>query len=200
MFERLLVIESLPGLETNRVINQLRQTPLAAETEVCRVIPEDLPSYDGAVLLAVSADLTGWIERIHQRKHMPVFWWYPVPSLGGGYSYPDEARSLAGLDGFLHTEMSPEAIAFALKLGLCHFETRNRLAAENDQLRNKLEERKVIDRAKEILAELKGISLTEAYQFLRKQAMEERRNIMDISRSIVTAYRLIRSERDNKRR
>jgi response regulator NasT len=53
----------------------------------------------------------------------------------------------------------------------------------------------VIDKAKEILAELKNISLAEAYQMLRLKAMSDRQSIETVSRSIVTAYDLIQIEK-----
>ena len=62
---------------------------------------------------------------------------------------------------------------------------------EREQLLAKLEERKWIDRAKSILSEVKNIPEAEAYEFLRKQAMNERRRIVDVAVSIVKVYSLL---------
>ena len=65
------------------------------------------------------------------------------------------------------------------------------LAIENAQLQlksktaeEKLEERKIIERAKEILME-KGLSGEEAYQRMRKQSMDSRKPIKEIAEAIL---------------
>lgn len=194
MFERLLIVENFPGDNIESVLESLREQSIVVELVNCRVVPGNLQIYDGVVLYVPPVELLPWIDRFQERKKMPLFWFCPVDRDLCSFDFP------TGLDGLLYKGMPPSMMEGMLRLGLAHFEERNKWILEYERLKSKLEERKVIDRAKEILAELKNISLTEAYQFLRKQAMQERRNIVEISRSIVTAYQLIRSEKESKRR
>jgi response regulator NasT len=55
-----------------------------------------------------------------------------------------------------------------------------------------LEERKVIDRAKGILMQRRGIAEPEAYALLRRTAMNENRRIIDVAQSIITAAELLK--------
>jgi response regulator NasT len=195
MFERLLIVESIPSTNVDSILEKLRQTSFVADSVVCRELPGNLQMYDGVVLSVASFNLMEWIDRLEAVRKIPLFWLCPDSTDKSSSEF-----SPTRLDGLLSDEMNPDIMKWVLKLGCSNFEKRKQLISENVQLKNKLEERKVIDRAKEILAELKHISLTEAYQFLRTEAMKERRNIMEVSRSIVTAYQLIRSEKESKRR
>ncbi|GIO34076.1 hypothetical protein J2TS6_52170 [Paenibacillus albilobatus] len=56
----------------------------------------------------------------------------------------------------------------------------------------RIEERKWIDQAKGILCELKNISDAEAYDLLRKQALNERKRMVDVATSIVRLHPLLR--------
>lgn len=61
-----------------------------------------------------------------------------------------------------------------------------------DRTRDALEARKVIDRAKGILMQLKGLSEEDAYALLRKTAMNEKRKIADVAQSVITATELLK--------
>ncbi len=80
----------------------------------------------------------------------------------------------------------------SLLLGFNHFIMRCEWLQEREQLLSRLEERKWIDQAKSILSEIKGISEAEAYDFPRKQAMNERKRMVDVATSIVKVYQLLR--------
>ncbi len=59
------------------------------------------------------------------------------------------------------------------------------------QSRQELEERKEIDRAKGIIMKQKGCSEADAYQALRKAAMDQNRRIAEVARSIVSLAALL---------
>ena len=54
-----------------------------------------------------------------------------------------------------------------------------------DQLENKLAERKVVERAKGVLMKSKGINEDEAYHFIRKEAMNKRKSMREISEAVL---------------
>jgi response regulator NasT len=67
-----------------------------------------------------------------------------------------------------------------------------RLKEDLARARSELEERKVIDRAKGILMQRRGIGEPEAYALLRRTAMNENRRIIDVAQSIITASELLK--------
>ena len=66
------------------------------------------------------------------------------------------------------------------------------LQTELDQAKDALDERKVIDRAKGVLMKAKKFTEEEAYQLMRKTAMNENKKIVDIAQSVITAAELFK--------
>ncbi|QHW35156.1 ANTAR domain-containing protein [Paenibacillus rhizovicinus] len=118
-------------------------------------------------------------------RRLPTLWLCP-----DGAAPTDSDWGLA-LDGVLFGSMNSPEMNVALQWGLRNFQQRKRWAEEREQLTQRIEERKWIDQAKAVLCEIKGITEAEAYDFLRKQAMNERKRIGDVSASIVKVYQLI---------
>nr|WP_170312380.1 ANTAR domain-containing protein [Paenibacillus sacheonensis] len=138
------------------------------------------------VVLHVPMDaLQGWQSTIAGMRRVPTLWLCTdgaIPkNIDWGYT----------LDGVLFGSMNSLEMNVALGWGQRVFQQRKRWAEEREQLMQRIEERKWIDQAKAVLCEIKGISESEAYDFLRKQAMNERKRIGDVSASIVKVYQLI---------
>lgn len=57
-----------------------------------------------------------------------------------------------------------------------------------DQLENKLEERKLIERAKGILMKEKKMTEDEAYKLIRQEAMKKRKSMRDIAQALILIY------------
>lgn len=60
-----------------------------------------------------------------------------------------------------------------------------RLEAENNQLSERLEERKVVDRAKGILQRELGLSEEEAYVTIQRQSRQRRKTKKEIAEAII---------------
>ena len=56
-------------------------------------------------------------------------------------------------------------------------------------LENKLEERKLVDRAKGVLMKMKHMDENQAYRFLQKEAMEKRRSIGQIAEAVLLVWK-----------
>src|SRR5271167_502081 len=82
-----------------------------------------------------------------------------------------EAAVDAGVSAYIVDGLKKERIKSILDLCISRFNAFARLQEELETTRNALSERKVIDRAKGILMQLKAISEAEAYALLRKTAM-----------------------------
>jgi response regulator NasT len=71
------------------------------------------------------------------------------------------------------------------------FQQYQSLNEELEKTRAQLEERKLIDRAKGILMNQRGLSEEEAYKAMRKLAMSNNKRLVDIAESITTAAKLL---------
>jgi response regulator NasT len=98
----------------------------------------------------------------------------------------------AGVSAYIVDGLKKERIKSILDLCISRFNAFARLQAELEQTRTALEERKVIDRAKGILMNVKDLNEAEAYALLRKTAMNENKKIAEIAQSIVTASELLK--------
>jgi len=119
-------------------------------------------------------------------RKLPIFWYSQASA-----DLPSEIEWGHALDGLLFPSMTKHEVNYAIKWGIRCFQQRKHWNEERDQLLQRIGERKWIDQAKSVLCEIKGISEAEAYDFLRKQAMNERKRIGDIAANIVKVYQLI---------
>jgi response regulator NasT len=79
-----------------------------------------------------------------------------------------------------------------LQTCISRFNAFRKLREELDEARSQLEERKLIDRAKGIVMRMKNLPEEEAYALLRRTAMNEKRKLVDIARSIITAAEVLK--------
>jgi response regulator NasT len=103
-----------------------------------------------------------------------------------------EAAIEAGVSAYVVDGLKKERIKHILDMSISRFRTFSRLKDELEQTKSALEERKLIDRAKAILMQTKKLSENAAYGLLRKTAMNEKRRIADIARSVVTAAEIFK--------
>jgi response regulator NasT len=112
----------------------------------------------------------------------------PVVMLTSHTDAPVVSRAVdAGVLGFLAKPVRAEELGPTLHVAVHRFREIEAMREENEQLRRKLESRKLVERAKGILMKSKGLSEEAAYALLRKTAMNQNRKISDIAQSLVTA-------------
>jgi len=97
----------------------------------------------------------------------------------------------AGVSAYIVDGLKKERIKSILDMTISRFNAFSRLQRELDDTKGQLEERKIIDRAKGILMQKKGIDEQEAYALLRRNAMNTKKKISDIAASVVTAADLL---------
>ncbi|WP_029005327.1 ANTAR domain-containing response regulator [Azorhizobium doebereinerae] len=98
----------------------------------------------------------------------------------------------AGVASYVVDGLRKDRVRPIVETTISRFRAFARLKAELEEAKSQLEERKLVDRAKGILIKLKGISEEEAYSLLRRTAMNEKKRIVDIAQSIITAAELLR--------
>lgn len=102
-----------------------------------------------------------------------------------------EAAIDAGVSAYVVDGLKKERVQPILETTISRFRAFAKLRAELEQAKSQLEERKLVDRAKGILMRAKKIDEEEAYAMLRKVAMNEKKKIVDIAQSVITAAELL---------
>jgi response regulator NasT len=103
-----------------------------------------------------------------------------------------EAAVDAGVSAYIVDGLKKERVKGILDLCISRFHAFARLQDELERTRTALSERKVIDRAKGILMNIRNVSEPEAYALLRKTAMNENKKIAEVAQSVVTAAELLK--------
>ncbi len=98
-----------------------------------------------------------------------------------------EAAVDAGVSTYIVDGLKKERVKPILDMTISRFNAVNRLRDELEATKTELAERKVIDRAKGILMNMRGLSEDEAYKLLRKTAMDQNRRLSQVAESLVTA-------------
>jgi len=98
--------------------------------------------------------------------------------------YVDRARD-AGVMAYLVKPFHEREIAPALEVAMARYEQQRVLDSEVGDLREKYETRKLLDRAKGILMEQKGLSEADAFRRIQKMSMNTRRPMKDIAQAII---------------
>jgi response regulator NasT len=150
-------------------------------------LPKLLQHAEGILLQVSNERLNQWVAKLRGLRDLPLIWWneekhFPLP----------RCEIKEKLDGVMFPSMNSTQLHWCLFLSARSYQERMSWNQEKSQLLGRLEERKWIDQAKAILCEIKQINEEEAYRFLRKQAMNERKRMSDVAASIVKVYKLIR--------
>ena len=103
-----------------------------------------------------------------------------------------EAAVEAGVSAYIVDGLKKERMQPILQTCISRFNAFRKLREELDEARSQLEERKLVDRAKGIVMRMKGLPEDEAYALLRKTAMNEKRKLVEIARSIITAAEVLK--------
>jgi response regulator NasT len=98
-------------------------------------------------------------------------------------SLVERARA-AGVMGYLLKPLRPAELAPALDLAIARF-------AETRQLKQTLEGRKIIERAKGALMARFGLTEDEAFKRLRRAAMDSRRPMVDVARALLVSENIL---------
>lgn len=150
--------------------------------DAVRLAGEHLP--DLAILDIRMPDMDGIAaaEKIAQR--------YPIPIvLLTAYSEVDlvERASGAGVFAYLVKPVTEQELLPAILLARARFAEFRVMGSEVRDLREALEARKTIERAKGILMKRLGLSEAEAFRRMQVQSQKESRKLVEIAREIVTA-------------
>jgi response regulator NasT len=97
----------------------------------------------------------------------------------------------AGVSAYVVDGLRKDRVKPILDLAIRRFNAFARMQSELDEARTALADRKVIDRAKAILMQTRGLTEPEAYTLLRSTAMGQSKRIADVAEALITAHSLL---------
>lgn len=97
-----------------------------------------------------------------------------------------ERAAKAGAMGFLVKPINPANLLPAIEVAIARFEEMNQLNEEVLQVSERLEVRKIVDRAKGLLQAKLGIDEPAAFRWLQKAAMDNRTSMRDVAQGVIS--------------
>jgi response regulator NasT len=99
----------------------------------------------------------------------------------------DQAKE-AGVVAYLVKPFRESDLAPAIEIALARFEQFRALKKEVADLKEALETRKLVERAKGILMDTQGLSEAEAFRRIQKLSMDTRKPMKEVAEAIILAY------------
>jgi len=97
----------------------------------------------------------------------------------------------AGVSAYVVDGMAPSRLKSVIDVAIARFEEREALRRELEETKMRLADRRDVDRAKGMLMQRRKLSETEAYEQLRKMAMDRNLKIGEAARSLLAAAELL---------
>jgi response regulator NasT len=112
------------------------------------------------------------------------------------FTHDDDSKKIreaieAGVSAYVVDGLEPERIRPIVDAAIARFNQFQALRDELQRAHTRLEERKLIERAKGILMQQRRLPEKQAYELMRKMAMERNIRIADLARSVITAAELL---------
>ncbi|HLN87907.1 MAG TPA: ANTAR domain-containing protein [Candidatus Limnocylindrales bacterium] len=98
-----------------------------------------------------------------------------------------ERATKAGVMALLLKPVRADAVSPAIELAISRFKDFLALQQENESLKENLESRKIIERAKGLLMEQRRLSEEQAYSLIKKTSMNMRKPMADVAQAILLA-------------
>jgi response regulator NasT len=91
----------------------------------------------------------------------------------------------AGVSAYIVDGLDPVRVKSIVDVAVARFGEHQRLRTELAEANLKLSERKVVERAKGILMRVRGMDEEQAFQALRRMAMDRGKRLVEIARQVI---------------
>ena len=171
------------ALETSayRIVSEITE-PMQLHTELVRVAPEVI-----IVCTATpSATMLDALRLVNEKAPRPVVMFAA-----------DARREVirktvdAGVAAYVVDGWAPERVAAIIEAACARFEAYESLKKELRSTQNKLAERKVVEKAKGLVMQQRGLSEDQAYSALRKMAMDQNLTLAEVARRVISIAHLL---------
>ena len=173
--------ESIIRLGLKAMLSELGHEPFLAANgrealDLARTIDADL------ALLDINMPMTDGLEaaKVIGKKHpMPIVFLTAY----GQQDLIEKAAQLP-IHGYLIKPVNERDLAAAIGVALARFNEQQNAMREAEKLREDLETRKLVDRAKGILID-RGMSEADSYQYIQKKARDNRSSMREVAEKIL---------------
>ena len=98
----------------------------------------------------------------------------------------------AGVSAYIIDGLDAKRVRPILDVAVARFREQQALRDELEKTKAGLRERKVVERAKGILMEQRGLSEDEAYRQLRKLAMDQNKRLVEVAENLISFAKLLK--------
>jgi len=102
-----------------------------------------------------------------------------------------KAATKAGVSAYVVGTIPSERLTPVIEAAIARFEEMKQLRDELQMANMKLDERKVVERAKGILMRQRNLDEDEAYKMLRSMAMQRNMKLADLSNQLIDAAKML---------
>lgn len=102
-----------------------------------------------------------------------------------------KAATKAGVSGYVVGPINSERLTPVIEAAIARFEEKKQLHDALLDANAKLEERKVVERAKGILMQQRNLGESEAYSLLRSMAMQKNMKLADLSNQLLNVAKML---------
>lgn len=155
---------------------------------------DDASHYVSSLCPDVLIFISDEIDRILLRQMRAVNEKQPTPMIvftRDSQTDSIDAAVKAGATTYVVDCNDPERLSSLIGVSRARFEEQQRLSKELEQTRNALSERKNIEKAKGIIMKNKELSEDQAYNAIRKLAMNRNKRIGEIAEQIISAAEVL---------
>jgi response regulator NasT len=142
-------------------------------------------------VIVVSADVPGAalfesLERLAHTRPKPVV-------MFAKDTRPETIRKsvACGVSAYVVDGWSPERLTAIIEAATARFEAYSAMKQELARTRVKLSERKLVEKAKGIVMQQRGLTEAEAYNSLRKMAMDQSLPLAEVARRVIAVSQLL---------
>jgi response regulator NasT len=153
---------------------------LASPIELLRAVDEMRPDVIIIDTDSPSRDVLEHVVVISRDKPRPIV-------MFSSDDAPDAIRDAvrAGVSAYVVDGLEPARVKSIVEVAVARFGEHQRLRAELSEANLRLSERKLVERAKGILMKSRGVSEDEAYQALRRMAMDRGKRLGEIAQQLI---------------
>jgi len=176
--------------DTDKPIGELRQALVSAGYEVLaevagtsallRAVETGQPDVVIIDVDSPSRDTLEQLATLHSHAPRPV-----VMFSGNGEDALIRAAVGVGVTAYVVDGLSPARLAPIVQVALARFEQEAGMRKRLGEVQQALEHRKLVERAKGVLMNRRGLSEADAYAALRQQAMKQGLKLGEVARRIV---------------
>lgn len=132
-----------------------------------------MPGMDGLEALA----------HINEQGARPVI----ILTAFSDHNFIERAAEL-GAAAYIMKPFEEKQILPAIRLAVSHFEELQSLRAENESLKEAVEVSKLVNKAKNLLAEHEGLTESQAFRKIQKMSMDNNKKMKDVANAIILVY------------